>query len=115
MRKISLNKLAEELGLSKTTVSMVLNGQGDKHKINVDTQNRVIDFAKKYNYRPNQIARNLSIGKTMTLGLIIPNISDSFYSTIAYHFEDKASEKNYKVLLGSSREDNKKEIELLQT
>ena len=94
---------------------MVLNGKGDLHKINPDTQERIIELAKKYNYRPNLIARNLIKGRTMTLGLIVPNIRDSFYSTIAYYLENKSSEKGYKVLLGSSREDDKKEVDLLQT
>ena len=94
---------------------MVLNGKGDLHKINTETQRRVLETAEKYNYRPNQIARNLSKGNSMTLGLIVPNISDSYFSSAAYHFEDLAREVNYKVLLGSSREDDKKEIELLTT
>ncbi|GAB3656533.1 LacI family DNA-binding transcriptional regulator [Echinicola sediminis] len=115
MKKVSLNTLAQELGLSKTTVSMVLNGQGDLHKINVETQNKIIGLAKKYNYRPNQIARNLSKGNSMILGLIVPNIRDSFYSDTAFFVENIASERGYKVLLGSSRENDRKEAELLQT
>ena len=90
LKKVSLNQLSKELGLSKTTISMVLNGQGNKHKIKPKTQERILALARKYNYRPNQIARNLITGKTMTLGLIVPDISDSFYSSTAYYFEDKA-------------------------
>ena len=67
MKRVSLDMIAKEVKLSKTTVSMVLNGKGDLHKINSDTQALTLKVAKRLNFRPNMIARNLSTGSSMTL------------------------------------------------
>ena len=114
MKQIYLKDIAKNLGLSKTTVSLVLNNKGDENKISAETQKKVIDFAKIHNYKPNQLARGLSRGKTETLGLIIPNISDSFYAMIAGHIEKKAKEFGYTVVFSSSNEKSADEEKLIQ-
>ncbi|RED47462.1 LacI family DNA-binding transcriptional regulator [Seonamhaeicola aphaedonensis] len=113
MKKLYLKDVARELNVSKTAVSLVLNGKGDENKISYDTQQKIINFAKKHNYIPNQLARGLSRGKSETIGLIIPNISDTFYSKVAGVIERKAKEKGYTVLFSSSYEDPKTEGELI--
>ena len=115
MKRVSLDVIAKDAGVSKTTASMVLNGKGSLNKIHPDTQARIFQVARKYRYRPNLLAKNLSEGKTMTLGLIVPNISDSYYSTIADHLESLASKAGYILLLGSTGENPEKERELLLT
>lgn len=115
MKKIFLKDIAEELNLSKTAVSLVLNNRGDENKISKETQKRIIDFAKKSNYRPNQMARGLSLGKSETIGLIVPNISDIFYAKIAHHVELKAKEFGYNVVFSSSNESSELERELIFT
>jgi LacI family transcriptional regulator len=105
--------MAKELNLSKTAVSLVLNNRGDENKISKDTQKRIFDFARKNNYRPNQMARGLSLGKSETIGLIIPNISDIFYAKIAHHIELKAKEHGYNVVFSSSNENPDKERDLI--
>ncbi len=113
MKKIFLKDIAKELNLSKTAVSLVLNNRGDENKISKDTQKRILDFAKKNNYRPNQMARGLSLGKSETIGLIVPNISDIFYARIAHHIELKAKEFGYNVVFSSSNENADTEKELI--
>ncbi|WP_291867927.1 LacI family DNA-binding transcriptional regulator [Maribacter sp.] len=113
MKKIFLKDIAKELNLSKTAVSLVLNNRGDENKISKDTQKRILDFAKKNNYRPNQMARGLSLGKSETIGLIVPNISDIFYARIAHFVEIKAKEYGYNVVFSSSNENTKTEKELI--
>ncbi|MGB5436993.1 MAG: LacI family DNA-binding transcriptional regulator [Maribacter sp.] len=113
MKKIFLKDIAEELNLSKTAVSLVLNNRGDENKISQDTQKRILDFAQKNNYRPNQMARGLSLGKSETIGLIVPNISDIFYARIAHHIERKAKEFGYNVVFSSSNENPTLEKELI--
>ena len=107
--------IAKEVNLSKTTVSMVLNGKGDLHKINPDTQALILDVAKRLRFRPNMIARNLSTGSSMTLALIVPRIIDSYYGLIAESIEQISSKLGYQVLLGTTHEDPIKEKELLLT
>lgn len=113
MKKVSLQVIAKKAEVSMTTASMVLNGKGDKHKINKATQDKVLRIAKELNYRPNASARNLSRGKTMTIGLIVPNIADSYYSNIAFHLEQELADSEYHLLLGSSLEEPAKEEELI--
>lgn len=115
MKKVFLKDIAEELNVSKTAVSLVLNNKGDENKISQETQQRIVEFAKKHNYVPNQLARGLSRGKSETIGLIIPNISDTFYSKIAGYVELKAKDLGYTVLFSSSNEDPKKEGELIRS
>lgn len=113
MKKIFLKDIADALNLSKTAVSLVLNNRGDENKISKETQKRILDFAKKNNYRPNQMARGLSLGKSETIGLIVPNISDIFYARIAHFVEIKAKEFGYNVVFSSSNENPAIEREMI--
>jgi LacI family transcriptional regulator len=113
MKKIFLKDIAEALNLSKTAVSMVLNNKGDENKISKETQKRVWAYARAHHYQPNQMARGLSLGKSETIGLIVPNISDIFYATIAHHVERKAKALGYNVVFSSSNEDPATEKQLI--
>lgn len=113
MKKIFLKDIAEALNLSKTAVSMVLNNKGDENKISKETQKRVWAFARAHHYQPNQMARGLSLGKSETIGLIVPNISDIFYAKIAHHVERRAKGLGYNVVFSSSNEDPETEKQLI--
>ncbi|MEM9141674.1 MAG: LacI family DNA-binding transcriptional regulator [Bacteroidota bacterium] len=115
MKKIYLRDIASELKLSKTAVSLVLNNRGDENKISKETQKRILDFAREHKYRPNQMARGLSLGKSETIGLIVPNISDVFYANVAHHIELKAKALGYNVVFSSSHEDPRIEGELISS
>ncbi|XCF05937.1 LacI family DNA-binding transcriptional regulator [Tamlana crocina] len=114
-KKCALKDIANDLNISKTTVSFVLNNKGDENKISANTQKRIKEYAKKNGYVPNQLARGLSRGKSETIGLIIPNISDTFYSKVAGFIERKAKEKGYTVLFSSSYENPETEGELIRS
>ncbi|MEM9822275.1 MAG: LacI family DNA-binding transcriptional regulator [Bacteroidota bacterium] len=115
MKKIFLKDIAKDLNVSKTTVSLVLNDKGDANKISKETQQKIKDYVKEHNYVPNQLARGLSRGKSETIGLIIPNISDIFYAKIASCVERKAKELGYTVVFSSSSEDPLKEADLIRS
>ncbi|RDY61128.1 LacI family DNA-binding transcriptional regulator [Flagellimonas nanhaiensis] len=115
MKRLFLKDIAKELNVSKTTVSLVLNNKGDENKISQDTQQRILAYAKEHNYVPNQLARGLSRGKSETIGLIIPNISDVFYARIAGFIERQAKGLGYTVIFSSSYEDPQKEGELIKS
>ena len=115
MKKLYLKDIAQNLGLSKTTVSLVLNNKGDENKISITTQKKILDYTKAHNYKPNQLARALSRGKTETIGLIIPNISDTFYAKIAGRIEKKSKEYGYTVVFSSSNENAADEEKLIQS
>lgn len=109
-----IRDLAEVLGLSTTTVSRVLNGKAISYRISDKTQERVLKAAKDYKYSPNKIARGLKLSKTDTLGLIIPDISNPFFSDIASSIEREAHNKGYSLILCDSNEDQKMENELIE-
>ena len=109
-KKISLADIAESLRVSKTLVSLVLNGKGDKYGINQQTQKKVLAKAKELNYIPNVLAQGFRTGKTKTIGLIVSDITNQFYSRIARRIEDYAWAQGYSVIICSSDESIEKEI-----
>ncbi|MBI6121236.1 LacI family DNA-binding transcriptional regulator [Salegentibacter maritimus] len=115
MKKIYLKDIAKHLNVSKTAVSLVLNNKGDENKISLATQKRIKEYAKKHNYEPNQLARSLSTGKSKNIGLIIPDISDTFYAKIASRVENMSEKLGYTVLFSSSNENPNKETKLIQS
>ncbi len=117
MKKVSLNDIAEQLGVSKTLVSLVLNGKGREHRIREEVCQKVIDLAKELNYQPNQIAKGLRTGRTNTIGLIIADIANPFFGKLGREIENEASVNGYRVMFCSSDENAenfKQQVEMMQ-
>ena len=114
MKKVSLADVAKSLGVSKTLVSLVLNDRGNEKGINKDTQQRVRDKVKELNYKPNQFARGLRVGKSNTIGLVVADISNSFYAKMCRSIEDNCTANGYNLIICSSDENPEKESELIQ-
>ena len=115
MNKITLQDIANQLNISKATVSIVLNGHGDAKRVSKLTQERIIQFARKNNYKANHLARGLSLGRSDTIGLIVPNIGDSYFARIARRIESKARLSGYNVVFSSTGESRGRESELIQS
>ena len=111
----SLKTIAEQAGVSKTTVSFVLNGRGDEKNISAETQKRIADTAKRLNYRPNHLARSLSLGRSYTIGFIVPDISNPFFGKIARLVEHFAEDKGYSVMVASTDENPLKEQAIIES
>ncbi|MPQ43948.1 LacI family DNA-binding transcriptional regulator [Clostridium tarantellae] len=112
MRKITLLDVAKEVNLSKTTVSMVLNNK----QINVSdaTRKRIFEAAKRLNYIPNSVARSLSTKKSYTIGFIIPDIENPFFSEMAKAIETEAEKHGYSIILCNTFNSGKKEEEYIK-
>ena len=93
--KATLKQIAKELGVSVSTVSKALN---DSPEISDPTKIRVQEYAKLKNYKPNIIGLNLKNRSTKTIGVIIPNILNSFFAKVFTGIEKVADEKGYKVI-----------------
>lgn len=102
MIKTSLKDIAVRLNVSKTTVSWTLSGTGSKHGISKETQERIFACAKEMNYLPNLLARSLNTGFSGILGLMIPDITDSFYGSIAREIETEAERLGYTLMICST-------------
>jgi len=111
---VSLSDIANALGVSKTLVSMVLNNKADASGISKQTQKRVLKYAKEMNYKPNLMARGLRMGVTNTIGLVVSDIANPFYSKMARFMEDKLSKENYHLVICSTDEDMEKEKKIIR-
>jgi LacI family transcriptional regulator len=113
MKKSSLEDVAKAVGVSKTLVSMVLNGKAAQYGISKKTEERVWKMVEEMGFKPNATARKLRTGKSNVLGLIVADISNPFYAKIARSVEDAANKKGYHLLICSSDENPKREAELI--
>lgn len=111
----TLRAIAARLGLSITTVSRSLSGQGGRYRISEKTQEGVRRLARRLNFSPNPIARGLRLKKTGTIGLVIPDISNPFFARIAHRVAIGARAHNHSLLLADSREDTGLEIDAIST
>lgn len=103
-KKVSLKDVANSLGVSTTLVSIVLNGKAKQYRIGEEMTEKVKKAAKEMNYSPNLVARNLRGGKTQLIGLIVTDISNPFFSSVARVIENRANELHYTVIFGSTDE-----------
>lgn len=115
MKSISLKDIAHRTGVSPTTVSFVLNGKAREKRISEQVIHLVEKVVKELNYKPNQLARGLRTGKTKTIGLMVEDISNSFFSMLAKVIEDEADRYGYEVLYCSTEDKNEKAEKLLRT
>lgn len=113
--KVSLKDIAEALNLSKATISWILSGQGEAKGFSEATIKRVKAYAESVNYRPNLLARSLSLGTSNTIGLIIPFLGDTFYAQLAEAIELEAARNKYALIVCSSEGNGDKESELIRT
>jgi len=102
----TMKRIAGELGVSITTVSKVLNNRSD---IGHATRARVLAKVAELGYQPNAVARSLTLRRTHTLGVVIPDLMHSFFVEIVAGIEASASGSGYGLLLCSSNEDAGKE------
>ncbi len=113
-KNVGLKEIAQEVGVSTTLVSYVLNNQ-KKDRISKEVADKIRQAAKDLNYQPNQIARSLKIQKTFTIGLVVADIANPFSSQLARFIEDEAQKMGYTVIFGSSDENIEKSSRLIDT
>lgn len=114
MKRLQLEDLSKQLGYSKTLISMVLNGKADQYGISKKTQAIVLDAVAKLDYTPNKFAKALRTGKSNFIGLIVADISNPFYSTIAKNIESTLFERGYNLMVCSTEEDEEREKKLIE-
>jgi LacI family repressor for deo operon, udp, cdd, tsx, nupC, and nupG len=108
----TIKEIAKKLNISVSTVSRALH---DHSSIGLRTKTRVKQLAKELNYEPNQTAIFFQQGKTFTLGVILPELSEAFFSTAISGIEDTANKSEYTVLLGQSHDNEEREKQIVNT
>jgi LacI family transcriptional regulator len=101
-RKITIKDIARMANVSHTTVSRALN---NKSRIKNETKNKILAIASELNYQPNFIARSLVMKKTKTLGLVITNIANPFYTELAQGIEATVRGLGYNIIFCSTHSD----------
>ena len=110
---VRMKDIAHELGISVVTVSKVLRNHPD---IGAETRKRVQKRMKELNYQPNLAARSLSTGRTMSVGLVVPDLLHPFFAGIAAVISTELRRERYGLVIASSEEDaelERREIEQL--
>ncbi|AMR27552.1 hypothetical protein A0257_10890 [Hymenobacter psoromatis] len=113
MKPVNLKALAQQLNLSIATVSRALN---DSYDISQATKERVRRLAAQLNYVPNPHASSLRRNRSNTIGVVIPEITNSFFSLVLNGIEDVARRQHYHVLIYLTHDDGQREaaaVELL--
>ena len=102
-RSVSLKSLAEHLGLSPATVSLVINRSPAAKSIPPRTQERIRAAAHELNYRPNFMARSLRAQRSFTIGVVVPEISEGYAALVMSGIEDHLLQEGYFYFVVSHR------------
>ncbi len=108
----TIKEIAKRLNVSVSTVSRALH---DHPSIGLRTKMQVQKLAEELHYEPNQAAISFKQGKTFTIGVILPNLGEEFFSIAINGIEDIAIKNNYTVLIGQSHDDVEREKQVLDT
>ena len=98
--KVTLKEIAREVGLSPSSVSLVLNNR--PCRISEENRRRIKEVAAREHYVPNQIARSLVMRESRTLGIIVPNIESRFFAALASNLESCCREQGYGLFITNS-------------
>lgn len=109
---VTIYDVAREAGVSMATVSRVVNGNKN---VKENTRQRVLEVIERLDYRPNAVARGLASKKTTTVGVVIPDIANSYFSVLAKGIDDIAAMYKYDIIIASSDEDEEKEVTVVNT
>lgn len=110
MKKITIEEVARKAGVSKGTISAVING---KNSVRAQTRDNILTVIKELNFRPKGVARNLKNGsQDKSIGIIIKDLNYPFYTAIASGAREYAKSKGYSVIVTSSENDHEYEKQL---
>ena len=108
---VTIKTIAEKAGVSKATVSYVIN---NKAGVGEETRKKVLKIIDDLNYKPNSVARGLAGQSTEMIGLIIPDITDMFYADIIRGVELVANKLDYTINLCTTHGEEAKEKKMLE-
>ncbi len=111
-KRVTAKEIARELGISTMTVSRALN---DRPNVDRETKQRVLERARQLGYIPNHIAKSLVLRRTNTIGVVVPEITHSFFPEVVRGIEEISYNAGYHLILTHSAEDAKRERDAIQT
>ncbi|RKD21522.1 transcriptional regulator, LacI family [Caminicella sporogenes DSM 14501] len=108
---VTIKDIAKAAGVSRATVSRVLNDSG---YVREETRQKVLKAIKELNYTPSAIARSLSTSRTNTIGVIVPEINNPFFGEIIKGISQVADEHNLNIILCNTDDNKEKELKALK-
>ena len=111
MKRVTLRDIASLTGFSINTVSRALN---NKEEVNTDTRTKILAAAAQFGYRPNRLAKGLRSNKTGTIGIVVTDVANPFFSALVKGIARAAREFDYSIILQDSDEDYAGEEEAIQ-
>ena len=112
---MTIKTIANNINLSLTTVSRVLNGSAEKYRISSKTSKLVLEEANRIGYIPNMAAKTLRLNKSRTIGLLLPSLSNPFFSLVASTVNQLFYARGYVVLMSDCNNDKEEEKKLLRS
>ncbi len=110
--KLTIRQIAEMAGVSVTTVSQILNNKGSR--FSDATRKRVLDIVNEHQYKPDFFASNLITRHSKTIGMIVPDVTDFFFSKVVEGAESYMNPLGYMLILCNSHQSAEKETQLLR-
>lgn len=107
LTSVTIKDIARDLGMSTSTVSRALR---DSHEISQETKKKVKDYAQKINFKPNRTAQSLKDNKSQSIGVIVCEIANSFFSQVINGIESIAYQHGYNVTIAQSMESADREL-----
>ncbi|RED19044.1 LacI family transcriptional regulator [Flavobacterium cutihirudinis] len=114
-KNITIKDIAKAANVSVTTVSFVLNNKGEKMGISKEVIKKVFKVSEEMKFKLNMIASSLRTGKTRSIGLIVEDISNHFFSDLAKVIEREAINSNYRVFYCSTGGSDERAVELVDS
>lgn len=111
-QRVTIREVAQAAGVSHQTVSRVINNHD---KISPTTRRRVEEAIQQLGFRPSRTARNLATQRSMTVGLLVPNIANPYFAEVAHGAQEVARASHYSVFLGNTNWEPQEELQLLHS
>lgn len=114
MKRTSIKDIAQAVGVSNATVSLVLTGKAKKGRVSKEMAEKIQTVAKEMNYQPNRLARSLQSGHSQTVGLLIADIVNPFFANLAFHIQEEMRKAGYAVIIMNTDEDSQQMGEMIE-
>ncbi|MCP4753653.1 MAG: LacI family transcriptional regulator [Proteobacteria bacterium] len=111
---ITIEEIAKMAGVSKTTVSLVMNDHGSEYRISKATQHRIREIVARESFKPDPYARGFRMKKTGTIGLVVPDLTNWFFSRISHEIELVARKYDHQVFITCSDDDEETEAKVVR-
>lgn len=104
MKKVSIKDIAQKAGVSNAAVSLVLNDKNKNGRVSKEKSEEIKRIAKELDYQPNVVARSLQSGRSHTIGLLVADISNPFFATMAFYIQERIEKAGYAVIIMNTNE-----------